>query len=686
MAKNDLVLLDGILDDYVARGIIPADSGEAFEYFATEQILKDYALSKEQLLSGSVDGRNDGGIDEFFILVNGHLAENILEGHWPRSHASLDVYIISCKHDDSFKQTPINALVSSLIQLLDFSIPSSALVETYNEAVLRKRELLSQSYRRVAPALAQFDIHVIYASRGDEAAANEPNISEKARQVEDICRGSFTDCSAEFSFWGSSKLLTKYRENKKSSLDLLYEECINQQGQYVVLASLKNYHKFISTEKGDLNRHLFDANVRDFLGLNAVNTDIFNSLKRQDGPDFWWLNNGVTIIGSNARIIGKQITIENAKIVNGLQTSESIYNYFTSSPDVSDSRHILIKILLSEDPNTCNAIIYAANNQTNVNTTALRATDKVQYDIEAILKAHGIYYERRTNYYQNQGIPKDQIVTPLSLASGYICLIYKNPYIATSLKQRFMRDDRKYLQVFSPQIDINVWVAIAEIISKADEHLVNIRAQIERKAKTFKFLKNYRQMVMFITISRLLDGFSFDERKLCSFDRRLITEAEIRKTLEDLDEVCPGCFGNPQKLKPQLYYACYRHVAAKYNLKDIKSIRACNKKLWPEVESLESGGLSPDIVEKVYLKLPPQPWASYIHQQIANDLGLREFTVSSAISYLMYSGKVNYQFYGYVFDAAGTVVSECNHYGHTEREARKKMAEQISCWESKFGF
>lgn len=242
MAKNDLVLLDGILDDYVARGITPADSGEAFEYFATEQILKDYALSKEQLLSGSVDGRNDGGIDEFFILVNGHLAENILEGHWPRSHASLDVYIISCKHDDSFKQTPINALVSSLIQLLDFSIPSSALVETYNEAVLRKRELLSQSYRRVAPALAQFDIHVIYASRGDEAAANEPNISEKARQVEDICRGSFTDCSAEFSFWGSSKLLTKYRENKKSSLDLLYEECINQQGQYVVLASLKNYH------------------------------------------------------------------------------------------------------------------------------------------------------------------------------------------------------------------------------------------------------------------------------------------------------------------------------------------------------------------------------------------------------------------------------------------------------------
>ena len=75
MAKNDLILLDGIIDDYLSRNLPSTKRDEVFEYLATEQILKDYAFSKEQLLSGSVDGRNDGGIDEFFILVNGHLAD-----------------------------------------------------------------------------------------------------------------------------------------------------------------------------------------------------------------------------------------------------------------------------------------------------------------------------------------------------------------------------------------------------------------------------------------------------------------------------------------------------------------------------------------------------------------------------------------------------------------------------------
>lgn len=83
----------------MARSGNSQDAGEGFEYFATEQILKDYAFSEEQLRSGSVDGRNDGGIDEFFVLVNGHLAENFTDEFWPKSAAELKVYLITCKHD-----------------------------------------------------------------------------------------------------------------------------------------------------------------------------------------------------------------------------------------------------------------------------------------------------------------------------------------------------------------------------------------------------------------------------------------------------------------------------------------------------------------------------------------------------------------------------------------------------------
>ena len=68
MAKNDLTLLDSILDEYISNSNPSPKPDEVFEFFATEQVLKDFAFTKEELLSGSVDGRNDGGVDEFYII------------------------------------------------------------------------------------------------------------------------------------------------------------------------------------------------------------------------------------------------------------------------------------------------------------------------------------------------------------------------------------------------------------------------------------------------------------------------------------------------------------------------------------------------------------------------------------------------------------------------------------------
>lgn len=68
MAKNDVLLIDGIIDERVEKKLPSQRRDEVFEYLAFEQILKDFDLSREEIESGSVDGRNDGGIDGFFIL------------------------------------------------------------------------------------------------------------------------------------------------------------------------------------------------------------------------------------------------------------------------------------------------------------------------------------------------------------------------------------------------------------------------------------------------------------------------------------------------------------------------------------------------------------------------------------------------------------------------------------------
>ena len=65
MAKNDLVLLDSIIDEYIQNKRPSENCGEVFEFFATEQILKNYAFSEQQILSGSVDGATMAALTNF---------------------------------------------------------------------------------------------------------------------------------------------------------------------------------------------------------------------------------------------------------------------------------------------------------------------------------------------------------------------------------------------------------------------------------------------------------------------------------------------------------------------------------------------------------------------------------------------------------------------------------------------
>ena len=127
MAKNDIVLLDGIIADRVAAELPSSKKDEVFEYFCFEQLLKDADPSKDEIEGGWVDGRDDGGIDGFFTLVNGQFLQDPSSFVWPRKNAEIDVHIINCKHHDTFKQPPLNSMVATVSELLDLSISSEYL-------------------------------------------------------------------------------------------------------------------------------------------------------------------------------------------------------------------------------------------------------------------------------------------------------------------------------------------------------------------------------------------------------------------------------------------------------------------------------------------------------------------------------------------------------------------------------
>lgn len=653
MAKNDVILLDGIIDDRVGLQLPSSRRDEAFEYLAFEQILKNYDLSNDEIVSGSVDGQNDGGIDGFFIIVNGHILIDPEAFTWPRSGALLEIWIITCKHHDTFKQAPLDNLVASLSELFDFALENENLKGDYSDIILQYRKNFKFAYRKLSSKLNNFTINFSYASRGDTLSIGDSIIS-RSQQIEAITRESFGTVDVFFNFHGSTELVELYRKTPNFSLELPVSEVLTSGERYILLANLYDYYNFV-TDDGRLRRYLFDSNVRDFMGLNRVNEDIKTTLESKDSPDFWWLNNGVTILSTSASLIGKTMHMNDIQIVNGLQTTESIYRHFKIKNITSDNRSVLIKVIVSKDDNIRDTIIHATNNQTDVEMSSLHATDKIQKDIEDILFRHEFYYERRKNYYINLGYSTAKIITPLYLASGFVNLILKSPYKASTLKSRFMRSEESYEMVFSNKQPLLVWPKISFILKIIDEVLEELRPI--KKGANEKFLKKWRHITSLITISRLLNKFDFNANDLININNAVITKEEILKTFMFMKEIIPDLLDKNYPNQNKLYLNLCKEASTKFNIQNINIIEKTSHFKEKGPSKNKKVEVSMELALRINDLLPPQPWKPGIQSDITKKVKCTYNEYFSAVEKLIEEGLVYRQKDGVVYDLDGNVLT-----------------------------
>ncbi|MEX2305997.1 MAG: AIPR family protein [Pirellulales bacterium] len=472
MAQNDLILLDSLLSKAAPHYGQGLDEGEVFELFCFDQLLKDYELQIDELESGWVDSGDDGGIDGFFVFLNERLLNVAIDEEFAPKTPHFDVWIISSKRGQTFRQSPLNSLMASLPELFDLGKSEDDITYPFEQTILDVRDTFTRSYINLAGSRPTLRIHVVYASRGD-ATMVAPNISSRGNQLQAALQALFSNCQTVVTFVGASELLEIALRRKAYSLRLKFIEnpISREQTNYVLLSRLSDYCEFVTDEEGALRRYLFEANVRDYMGSVPVNRDIASTLSanpQQEKVDFWWLNNGITILASFATIAGKEISLENVQIVNGLQTTESIFSYFKASNQVKDDRAVLVKIIVAEDPEIRDRIIKATNYQNPVELASLRATEKIQRDIEQYLADHGWYYDRRRNFYKNQGMPAERIVSMTYLASCVRAVALRDPLRARRQRPKFMRVDSQYKQVFDDRWPLDVFVKSLEIVRAAE--------------------------------------------------------------------------------------------------------------------------------------------------------------------------------------------------------------------------
>ncbi len=310
MARNDVVLLDSLIEK--ARSLFGAsDDAELFELFCFNQLLKQHEPSVDDLETGWTDGGNDGGIDGFFVYVDDRIAtENVAE-YALRKNPAIEIYIISARRSTTFEQQPIDSLISSLREILDLTLSDAELAYPYNAEVMEQRNHFRSVFVSLADRQPIVRIKIAYASRSD-VSQPAPNIQARAEALTKVLRELFSNAEISIIFAGADKLLELCRKGRDFKIRLpLAESPIAREGnRFVILCTLSDYFKAICDEQGALKRYLFDSNVRGYIGNGAVNSDIMSTLKRADSPDqadFWWLNNGITVLTTNAWTMAKEI-------------------------------------------------------------------------------------------------------------------------------------------------------------------------------------------------------------------------------------------------------------------------------------------------------------------------------------------------------------------------------------------
>lgn len=645
MARNDTVLLDGILDQRVIDALPSTKRDEVFEYLALEQCLKDFDLSREEIESGWTDGRDDGGLDGFYTIVNGQLVQDVGAFPWPKRNATIDVYLLTAKHHATFEENPLTKIHATFSEVFDLAVERTELKGSYSEDLLAARSLFQIVYRRLAALNPELSFHLIYASRGDAQEVGD-SVRARARQLEALAKILFSSACASFEFVGASELVALCRRIKRFSLELPFIEYLAQsRDSYVLLVRLHDYYDFVRDEESRLRRYLFDSNVRDYLNETAVNEDIAFSLADPDAPEFWWLNNGVTILATGANVVGKSIQLRDVQIVNGLQTTESTFRHFDSGSTTSAERGLLVKVLVSDDAAVRDRIIRATNNQTPVQPASLHATDKIQRDIEDVLERTGWFYERRTNYYRNIGRPPARFVTPMYIAAGFVALVLRNPERAAKLKSRHMRNPDTYAMVFSVTAPLAVWPAIVEVLKRVESVLEQVRPVGSGAGE--RFLARARNLVALVAIARVFGKFSYSIHQLISLDISELSDEMILEVWRLIDSV------RGEGKKPSAYFPARRSCEEASNQFQLDGIQMVGRRVLPDsVVQVDA-----TLLDMVDHALPDQPWRPGVHREVAQRLKIKASRVSAAIQLLMDQGRRMYQRDGVVFDADGNVIA-----------------------------
>ena len=360
--------------------------------------------------------------------------------------AGLQVFITQAKTSSSFGSNALIQLGNGLRWLFEES--RSNLAGLANSA-LRDRIL---EYRSLQTEYGPSNIEVFvrFCSFGDASATSD----EFQQELERIRAAYDTDTFERFSIepWGATEIIREARgfERANRSVDANIKIRYDTNSPSLIRYHSSELKGLVCTVSGgevarvvnsNADGSIFDLNIRKFLGRRGnVNRDIITTCTDlQDSHEFWFLNNGVTVVCRHFDVVSDpdnpHVKIRDMQIVNGCQTATAIAvaaSEGTLRPDV----RVLMRIYQTEADSLVGKIVLSTNNQNRISSRDLRANDERQIAMQEAFRTRGFHYERKLREFDGTRVPSEAIFTNEHVAQCYLAVVLRNPSDARTRKYK----------------------------------------------------------------------------------------------------------------------------------------------------------------------------------------------------------------------------------------------------------
>jgi len=310
---------------------------------------------------------------------------------------------------------------------------------------------------------------------------------------------------------------------------------------------------------------LLERNIRRYLGLhgNRVNEGIRRTLNSDSAANFYFFNNGLTLVCNDfsynaLQESDYQLKVENLQIVNGGQTCMTILKTLDEMEALGvplpKDASVLVRVykLPKDNEDLVLQITHATNSQNPVDLKDLRANDDKQRSLETSIDALGYTYRRK----RMERTIKPTDITAGAAAEAVLAIWRQAPHQAKFLTREHF--GKLYDTIFSDELNGAQVIAAVLLYRAAENHR-------KRPAASDPLLVRYGSCFIAMQMGkRLLKdmGISLSDLSHRNFAecKAMITEESERffhEAVQDVESALVSLYGD-QEISLQQLSATFR--------------------------------------------------------------------------------------------------------------------------------